>query len=202
VSAYIVAVTGASGAVYAEAVLKALKVLGYRIYLTISGPGQQVLGHELGWNLTGKPGDKERQLKDLLGYEKDDTALRYFDWEDVGALIASGSVKTSGMIVIPCTMSTLSGIATGRAGNLIERAADIMLKEKRPLVLVPRETPLNQIHLQNMLTLAQMGVHIIPAMPAFYHQPRTIADLANFMAGRVLDVLNIHHQLYKRWEGT
>ncbi|MDA8234042.1 MAG: UbiX family flavin prenyltransferase [Clostridia bacterium] len=200
-SAYVVAITGASGALYAQATLRALKDVGCRIYVTITGPGQRVLDYELGWLLTGTPGEKEARLRQLLGYDAEDSSLRYFDWEDIGALIASGSAKTKGMIIVPCTMSTLSGIAVGRAGNLIERAADIMLKERRPLVIVPRETPLNQIHLQNMLTLAQMGVHIIPAMPAFYHHPQTIDDLANFMVGRVLDVFGLEHELYKRWEG-
>lgn len=200
-STYIVAITGASGAIYAKAMLKALKELGHRTYLTITGPGQTLLEGELGWCLPDKPQAAENELKRLLGYSPGDRSLQYFDWQDVGAVIASGSAKTDGMIVIPCTMATLSGISCGSSGNLVERAADVMLKERRPLVLVPRETPLNQIHLRNMLTLAEMGVHIVPAMPAFYNQPGSFGDLADFVVGRVLDVLGEEHDLYKRWEG-
>lgn len=200
-STYIVAITGASGAIYARSMLLALKAHEHTTYLTITGPGQTLLQEELGWYLPGKPQAAENELKRLLGYASGDSSLRYFDWQDVGAIIASGSAKTDGMIIIPCTMSTLAGISSGNSVNLVERAADVMLKEHRPLVLVPRETPLNQIHLRNMLNLAVMGVHIVPAMPAFYNQPASFDDLANFVVGRVLDLLREEHDLYKRWEG-
>jgi len=123
----------------------------------------------------------------------------YLDYHDLTAVIASGSVKSDGMIVIPCSMATIAGITHGLARNLVERAADVVLKEKRPLVLVPRETPLNQIHLQNLLSLSRMGVTILPAMPAFYTKPRTITELVDFIVGRAMDQLGLEHQLYEAW---
>jgi 4-hydroxy-3-polyprenylbenzoate decarboxylase len=181
--------------------LLALKDLGHSTCLIITGPGQILLQRELDWYLPDKTKLAEQELKRLLGYAAEDSRLQYFDWQAVGASIASGSFKTEGMIVIPCTMSTLAGISSGNSGNLVERAADVMLKERRPLVLVPRETPLNQIHLRNMLNLAELGVHIVPAMPAFYNRPESFAELANFVVGRVLDLLGVEHSLYQRWEG-
>lgn len=200
-SSLIVAVTGASGAVYAKNMLQALHDLGHQVTFTVTEPGIRVLYEELGWKLPApdNPGFVEA-VKSNLKWNPD-VELKYFDYRDIGAQIASGSAKTDGMIVIPCTVSTLSGIAAGASGNLVERAADVMLKERRPLVLVPRETPFNQIHLRNMLSLAQMGVHIVPAAPGFYHKPESIDDLVNFVVGKVLDLLNIEHNLFKRWGG-
>ena len=200
-AAYIVAVTGASGAIYSRNMLLALNNLGHDVFLTVTEPGFEVLRAELSWDLPGfgDPGFNET-FKSYLCWQAG-SRLEYFDYRDVGARIASGSAKTDGMIVVPCTMSTLSGIAVGASRNLVERAADIMLKEHRPLILVPRETPFNQVHLKNMLELARMGVHIVPAAPAFYHKPQTIDDLANFVVGKVLDLLGIEHNLFQRWEG-
>jgi len=199
---YIVAVTGASGAVYARGMLRTLRDLKQNVYLTITEPGCRVIREELSWDLPdpGNP-DFQAEIKRHLDWPEMQPWLKYFDYRDIGAAIASGSVRTQGMIIIPCTVSTLSGIAVGTSGNLVERAADIMLKERRPLVIVPRETPLNQVHLKNMLELARMGVHIVPAAPAFYHHPESIDDLVDFMVGKVLDLLNIEHNLFKRWEG-
>ncbi|GAW91884.1 UbiX family flavin prenyltransferase [Calderihabitans maritimus] len=196
---YIVAITGASGSIYGCRMLQVLKEAGCFLYVTVSKPGRQVLKEEMGWVLEGRAEVVEERLREYLGYSSGDPALRYFDPEDLGAVIASGSAQNDGMIVIPCTMSTVSAIAHGTAGNLIERAADVMLKEGRPLVVVPRETPLNQVHLENMLKLARMGVHVVPAMPAFYHHPQTINDLVDFIVGRVLDLLGVEHHLYSRW---
>ena len=200
-AAYIVAVTGASGAIYSRNMLLALNKLGHDVFLTVTEPGFEVLRAELSWDLPwfGGLGFNET-FKSYLCWQAG-SRLEYFDYRDVGARIASGSAKTDGMIVVPCTMSTLSGIAVGASRNLVERAADIMLKEHRPLILVPRETPFNQVHLKNMLELARMGVHIVPAAPAFYHKPQTIDDLANFVVGKVLDLLGIEHNLFQRWEG-
>lgn len=197
-STLIVAITGASGSVYAERFLRVLAQENHRVYLVITGPGQQVVEYELGWQLPAEPKVVEEYLGSLLAFPKGN--FRYFHWEDIGAMIASGSAKTDGMVVIPCTMSTVAGIAHGQSGNLVERAADIMLKEGRPLIVVPRETPLSQLHLQNMLKLAQLGVRVVPAMPAFYQRPQSIDDLVNFMVGRVLDLLNIEHNLFERWK--
>lgn len=203
---YIVAITGASGSVYARRLLEVLLGSGHRINLIITEAGLQVVREELGWELTGlKAAEMAEHIGGYLyGAENAGGSERLICYanNDIGAAIASGSVPCRGMIVLPCTMSTLSGIAHGAAGNLTERAADIMLKEHRPLLLVPRETPLNQIHLKNMLTLARMGAHIVPAMPAFYHRPESVADLVDFVVGRVLDLLGEEHNLYRRWEGN
>jgi 4-hydroxy-3-polyprenylbenzoate decarboxylase len=151
------------------------------------------LHEELGWDATRRLETLEAQFgRYSAGY-------RYYPIEDVGASIASGSFRTAGMAIVPCSMGTLSGIAQGASGNLLERAADVMLKEGRPLVLVPRETPLNAIHLEHMLRLARLGVRIVPAMPAFYHRPRTMEDLVDFVVGKILDAMGIDHELFKRW---
>ncbi|AVX20459.1 MULTISPECIES: UbiX family flavin prenyltransferase [Carboxydocella] len=197
---FVVAITGASGAPYGVRLLQALAELGWDVDLTITGPGFLVLQDELGWQLDADSPQLEGAIKAYLNWPQS-RRLTYYHWQDISGRLASGSYRTQGMIIIPCTMSTLSGIATGRSSNLVERAADVMLKEGRPLVLVPRETPLNQIHLENMLKLSQMGVKIVPAMPAFYQRPQTIDDMVNFVVGRVLDILGIEHQLYRRWSG-
>jgi polyprenyl P-hydroxybenzoate/phenylacrylic acid decarboxylase-like protein len=127
--------------------------------------------------------------------------LRYYGDDDLMAPICSGSHFTRGMIIIPCSMATLGSVANGISSSLIERTADVMLKESRELVLVPRETPLNRIHLKNMLNLQESGANIVPAMPAFYHMPQTIEDMVNFVVGKVLDVLRVEHDLFERWSG-
>jgi 4-hydroxy-3-polyprenylbenzoate decarboxylase len=123
----------------------------------------------------------------------------YYPNSDVAAGIASGSFQTSGMVVCACSMGTLAAISNGNSDNLLERAADVMLKEGRPLLLVPRETPLHQIHLENMLRLARMGVSIIPAMPAFYQEPKSVQDMVDFVVGKVLDKMGIDHSMFRRW---
>ncbi|MFZ5639172.1 MAG: UbiX family flavin prenyltransferase [Bacillota bacterium] len=199
---YIVAITGASGSVYGKRLLEVLLDKKHQVNLIITEAGLQVVRQELGWELAGLTAEETvRQIGVYLGNTEYARLLRYYANQDIAAVIASGSVPCNGMVVIPCTMSTLSGIAHGTAGNLTERAADIMLKERRPLLLVPRETPLNQIHLENMLNLARMGVHIVPAMPAFYHCPESVAELVDFMVGRVLDLLGVENDLFRRWEG-
>jgi len=120
---------------------------------------------------------------------------------NLGATVASGSAKSDGMVVVPCSMKTLSGITHGSSRNLIERAADVTLKERRPLILVPRETPMNLIHLRNMVSASEAGAIMLPAMPAFYQNPKTFEDLADFIAGRILDLLGIEQDLFPRWEG-
>jgi len=194
----IVAVTGASGAIYGLRLLRFLLTSGVRVEAVVSPSGQRVLreeadhrGEPLGEYLARLyPGDR-----DALGAG----SLVVHHWGDIGAPLASGSVPTSGMVVAPCSMGTLSGVVTGRAANLIERAADVTLKEGRPLVLVPRETPLNRIHVENMLRAVDAGIRLVPAMPAFYYGPRTLEDLADFVVARAVAFLGLESHLYRPW---
>lgn len=198
---FIVGITGASGSVYAQKLLTELAKGHHTIYLTITPPGLRVLAEEIGWHLSSDVQIAEKEIRRYIGLAPDDISLRYFDITDVGALIASGSVPTDGMIVVPCTMATVSAIAHGTASDLLQRAADVIIKERRKLLIVPRETPLSAIHLENMLRLAQLGVYILPAMPAFYNKPKTLEDITAFMVGRILDYFEVSHELYQRWEG-
>lgn len=199
---YIIGITGASGSIYAKRLLEILLKLNHNIHLVITDPGLQVIETELGWQLEGKQDEEiSREIISNLGLSDNDGYLRYYNNKTIGAAIASGSFMTQGMIIVPCSMSTLAGIAQGSSNNLLQRAADIMLKEKRPLVIVPRETPLNTIHLRNMLALSELGVHLVPAMPAFYQKPKSIDDLVDFIVGRLLDFFQIEHNLFRRWEG-
>ncbi len=196
-SIYTVAITGASGAPYALRLLEVLIKGGHNIYLCVSGDGLSILNEETGLLLKGSETDIQHSLEKHLG--AGEGRLRYFDEDSMYAPIASGSTRVDAMVVIPCSMKSLASIANGYASNLIERAADVMLKEKRRLILVPRETPLNAIHLKNMLTLAKVGCYIIPAMPAFYHHPEKVQDMVDFIVGRVLDNLGLENDLAPRW---
>ena len=198
-STYTIAISGASGAPYALRLLQALIKGGHSIYLTISGDGLSILHDETGLLLKGSETDIQYALEKHL--EAKEGQLSYFDEDNMYSPIASGSVKVDAMVVIPCSMKALASISHGFASNLIERAADVMLKEKRKLIIVPRETPLSTIHLRNMLTLAEAGCHIIPAMPAFYHHPKKISDMVDFVTGRVLDSLGVENDLSPRWGG-
>lgn len=198
---YVVGVTGGSGAPYARRLLQVLLEAGHEVKLVVTESGERVLAIELGLRLEGTLGERAEQWRSLLGRPASDPALELFHPRDMAAPISSGSFPTSGMIVIPCSMGTLARIAAGASTTLVERAADVTMKERRPLVLVPRETPLNAIHLENMLRLRRAGVDILPAAPGFYHQPRTIDDLVDFIVARVLDRLGIEHQLLQRWTG-
>ena len=179
----IVAITGASGVIYGKRFLEALKEKNVETHLIISKAGEKMLQYELGV--------ARKDLERLASHVYDEDLLT--------APIASGSFITDGMAIIPCSMKTVAGIAHGYSENLILRAADVTLKEKRKLIIVPRETPLNAIHLRNLLELAMQGVAVIPAMPAFYHKPEKIEDLVDFIVGKVLDTLGIEHNLFKRW---
>lgn len=192
---YVVALTGASGAKYGLRLLEELLRRGDDADLIISPSGFLILEEEIGLALKGK--DVEKGLKAVFKGAKG--ALRYCRNEDLTASAASGSSVKKAMIICPCSMGTLARVATGASGSLIERAADCFLKERRPLVLVPRETPLNSIHLENMLKLSRMGAVILPAMPAFYSKPESIDDMVDFVVGKTLDVLGIENSLYKRW---
>lgn len=194
----IVGITGASGSVYAKRLVECLLQAGHRVHLVITDAGMEVANYELGWKLTGRLEEDQAFLAGLFGPGED---LRLYSNRQIGATLASGSFRTDGMIVIPASMGTVSGIAGGRSENLLERTADVVLKERRRLILVPRETPMNAIHLENLLKLSRMGVEIIPAMPAFYNRPQTIADMVDFLVGRVLDHLDVDHELFERWKG-
>jgi 4-hydroxy-3-polyprenylbenzoate decarboxylase len=195
----IVAVTGASGAIYAARLVKAALEAGVRIELVASDFGHRLLIEELGLNL--KQESFEAWIDRTWGPSPRGGSVVLHPDRDLGASIASGSQRWDGMVVIPCSMKTLSGIARGASSNLVERAADVTLKERRPLILVPRETPLNLIHLENLRAAALAGAAIVPAMPAFYQKPATMEDLADFIVGRVFSLLGIDHRLFPAWEG-
>lgn len=193
----VVAITGASGAIYGLRLIKELLNRGDDVVVLISPSGFLVLGHETGLRLKGGRFGIEKQLKKYFGRTKG--KINYYPTDDISSFLSSGSSFVRYMVVCPCSMGTLARISCGISGNLIERAADVVLKEKGRLILVPRETPFNQIHLENMLRLSKAGAHIIPAMPGFYHQPKKIQDLVDFMVGKVLDAMGIENKLYKRW---
>jgi 4-hydroxy-3-polyprenylbenzoate decarboxylase len=182
----IVAITGCSGVIYGVRLLEACRKLGIETDLIVSQAAEKLLELELG-----------KTIKDIRKL-----ATRNYSQDDLAAPLASGSVKTDGMVIAPCSMKTLGAIASGIADNLITRAADVTLKEGRPLVLVPRETPLNLIHLENMVRLKLAGATILPAMPGFYHEPKEISELVDFIVGKILDVLGVEHKLYRRWQGS
>jgi len=178
----IVAVTGASGIIYGKRLLEVLKEKKVETHLIVSGSAEVVAESEIGGT---------RFLKDL--------AHSVYEPGDLSAPISSGSFKVDGMVIAPASMKTIAAIASGYCDNLITRAADVQLKERRPLILVPRETPLHAIHLENMARLSRLGATVLPAMPGFYHEPKTVDDLVNFVVGKVLDQLGVDHGLYRRW---
>ncbi len=192
------ALTGASGSIYGLRLMEELVRRGMPLTVCASESGQLVCRDETGLDLSGEPAEATARLCKHLGVK---LGVEVVAPDDLFVAAASGSAGPDAMVVCPCSMGTLARIAAGVSGNLIERAADVMIKEHRPLLLVPRETPLSDIHLENMLRLSRMGVRIIPAMPGFYHQPQSIDDLVNFMVGKVLDQLGIANDLYKRWDG-
>jgi flavin prenyltransferase len=195
----VVAVTGASGAIYATRTLAALLERSCHIELIVSDYGRRLLRDELGDSAAI---DK---LAEFLAATYGDT-VRAGTWtlhsnKDLGAKIASGSQNSSAMVIVPCSMKTLAGVAHGLSRNLIERAADVMLKERRPLIIVPRETPMSLPQLRNMVLCAEAGVLVMPAMPAFYQMPTTLDHLADFMTGKILTALGFEHDLYPSWKG-
>jgi len=192
-------VTGASGAMYATRTLAALLERGLHVELIVSEYGRRLLRDELGDQAT-----IENLLPFLSAKYGDGVSagtINVHSNRDLGATIASGSHGCRGMAIVPCSMKTMAAVAHGLSRNLIERAADVMLKEQRRLVIVPRETPMSLPQLRNMVLCAEAGAMILPAMPAFYQQPRTLDDLADFMAGKILSALGFEHQLYPAWTG-
>lgn len=191
-----VALTGASGSMYGLRLLEQLSLNGFRVTFTASCSGSMVCCEETGLDLSG---DLEKALERLYSHLEINSGIQMVHPDDLFFSSASGSSAPDAMVVCPCSMGTIARIAAGISGNLIERSADVMLKERRPLLLVPRETPLSDIHLENMLKLSRAGAHIIPAMPAFYSRPETVPDLIDFMVGKILDQMGIANDLYKRW---
>lgn len=191
----VVAMTGASGVVYGKRLVEVLLDLEYEIHLTISPSGRQVIAHELGQQI-----DLDDFRPDVLWEStRDFTKLHYHAYGDFMAPIASGSFLTGGMAICPCSGSTLSAVVYASGRNLIHRAADVHLKERRPLVLVPRETPLSVFQLRNMTLAAEAGAVVLPASPGWYHGVRELSDLVDFIVARVLDQLGVAHALIPRW---
>jgi 4-hydroxy-3-polyprenylbenzoate decarboxylase len=190
----VVAITGASGAPYAVGVLQALVAAERSAQLIVSSHGYRLLDTEMGIASL-------EALRDRVGGARFDRFVKVFDDGDRGAAPASGSALNAGMVIVPCSMGTVSAIAAGSSRSLIERAADVMLKERRPLILVPRETPLSAIHLENMLRVTRAGAVVMPAAPGFYHRPKAIDDLVDFMVARICDHLGVPHTLVSRWGG-
>jgi len=196
---YTIAITGASGSIYGVRLLQYLLKNKHKVFLIITKEGSLILKEEVGYDWSGSGKGVEKKIKRDLKMDKG--SLFLLSEDNLCAPISSGSAQVDAMVIIPCSMKTLSGIAHGYANNLVERSADVMIKEGRPLLLVPRETPLNSIHLKNMLILSEMGIKIIPPMPAFYSHPKNIEDIVDFIVGKVLDSLQIENNLYKRWKG-
>jgi 4-hydroxy-3-polyprenylbenzoate decarboxylase len=196
---YAVGITGGSGAPYALRLLNALAAAGHDIHAVISPAGEKVMQLESGIKLAKSLREKQDAIIRAAEITEGKGTLRLFDHMNLAAPISSGSFRCAGMAIVPCSTGTLGRIASGISSSLIERAADVALKERRPLVVVPRETPLSEIHLNNMLTLRRAGADILPAMPAFYHRPRTISDLVDMVVGRILDRLGVENALFYRW---
>ena len=190
----VVAITGASGAPYSVRLLQALAAAGQPSWLIVSEHGFRLLQTESG------VGDL-KALRDRVGAAAWDSTVRVFDDRDRGALPASGSVQTKGMVICPCSMGTVAAIAMGTSRSLVERAADVVLKERRKLIVVPRETPYSDIHLENMLRLTRAGAIVLPASPGFYHRPKSIEELVDFVVGRILDHVGVKHEM-PRWSDS
>jgi 4-hydroxy-3-polyprenylbenzoate decarboxylase len=191
------ALTGASGMPYAMRLLEMLLAGGHTVYLVYSQAAQFVAAQEMSLALPGKVSETQKHLVERFKCRPEQ--LLVFAREDWNSPIASGSGVTDAMVVCPCTMGTLAAIANGLSDNLIERAADVMIKEGRKLILVPRETPFSVIHLENMLRLARLGVVMLAPNPGFYHLPQNVGDLVDFIVAKILDQLGVEHQLVERW---
>ncbi|MDG6933399.1 MAG: UbiX family flavin prenyltransferase [Nitrososphaerota archaeon] len=182
----IVGISGGSGVIYGIRLLQVLKKLNVESHLIITTAGRETIRLETSFKLS----------------EVEALATENYRIGDIASKLSSGSFRTDGMVIIPASMKTVGGIASGYADNLLLRAAEVTLKERRPLVLVPRETPLNLIHLENMVKVTQAGAVVLPAMPAFYQKPKSVDDLVDHIVGKVLDILGVEHDLYRRWTGV
>jgi len=190
-SSYVVGITGASGSIYGIRLIQQLALKKHTVNLVVTSAGKVVMKEELGVSGLGK--------MDKLGLSKVKNNIKIWENNNFEAPFMSGSSAPEAVIIIPCSVGKLAAIANGISGNLVERTADVALKEKRQLILVVRETPLSLIHLENMVKVTRAGAQILPAMPAFYHHPKTIDDMVNFVVGKVLNLLRIEHNLFKSW---
>jgi 4-hydroxy-3-polyprenylbenzoate decarboxylase len=188
----VVAITGASGAPYAVRLLEQLLAADRQVWLIVTSHGLRLLRTEMDI-------DSVDALRATVGADAWRRLVTVYDDADRGAAPASGSARNAGMVICPCSMGTLSAVSIGASRSLVERAADVMLKERRALILVPRETPLSAIHLQNMLRLTRAGAVVLPAAPGFYNRPQSIQELVDFIVARVLDQLGVEHALSRRW---
>lgn len=193
-----IAITGASGVQYSLRLIEVLLSYGYPLNIVISKAALLVFAMEMDIQLGNQPQVQKERLLSLVKCD-DPSLVEVYGIEDWSAPMASGSNVSKAMVIVPATTGTLSAVATGQSNNLIERAADVMMKERKPLVIVLRETPFNAIHLKNMLTLTEAGAIVMPANPGFYHMPKTVEDIIDFMVARILDQLNIEHDLMNKW---
>lgn len=192
----VVGITGASGSIYGLRLIEELLCSEMQVTVLLTNAGRQVLAFETGLEISEDPQEGLLQLKEHFNAGDN---LSHYGLNDFFVTVASGSSAPDVVVICPCSMGTLGRIAAGLSDNLLERVADVALKEQRKLLLVPRETPFNQIHLENLLRLSKAGAQILPAMPGFYQQPETVADLVDFVVGKVLDALGVEHQLFQRW---
>lgn len=197
---YFVGITGASGHLYAQTLVRALVACGAQVDLSVTDAGAKVMRHELGVDPGERGEHLHARLEAWLGPDGA-RSVRAFRSDAVEAPPSSGTSLTGGVIVCPCSMGTLARVSAGFSSNLVERAADVALKEGRPLLLVPRETPLSILHLENMLRLARLGAILLPAMPGFYHRPKTRDDLVDHVVGKILDRLGVENRVGARWKG-
>jgi 4-hydroxy-3-polyprenylbenzoate decarboxylase len=197
VKRYILAISGASGSAYGIRVLESL-IRKSEVHLIVSSQSFGIIQHETGIDWSGK---SDSVIQEKIRKHFSSRRIHYHNETNLAAPLSSGSFMTDGMLVVPCSMKTLSGIACGYANNLTERAADVTLKEGRPLLLAPREMPFSAIHLENMLKLARLGVKIAPPVPGFYQRPKKLDDIVDFVAGKILDSFSVEHNLFKRWSG-
>ncbi len=192
----VVGITGASGSIYGLRLVEELLRSGKQVSLLLTNAGRQVLALETGLQLAEKPAECLAQLRSHFAAGAE---LQHYGLNDFFAPVASGSSAPDAVVICPCSMGTAGRIAAGLSDNLLERVADVALKEQKKLLLVPRETPFNQIHLENLLRLSKAGAQVLPAMPAFYQKPQSVEDLVDFVVGKTLDSLGVEHQLFPRW---
>ncbi|MDH3214937.1 MAG: UbiX family flavin prenyltransferase [Candidatus Krumholzibacteria bacterium] len=200
-STFVIAISGGSGAPYALRLLEVLLSGEQEVKAVVSPAGEKILDIECGVRLRGSIIDKQTTLRKALRIDSSEVGLELYDHKNLAAPISSGSFACDGMVIVPCSGGTMGRIANGISSDLISRAADVALKERRRLIVVPRETPVSEIHLRNMLAVTRAGAIVLPAMPGFYHKPRTISDMVDMIVSRILDHLAVENHIFERWKG-